>query len=227
MRAACLVVVAAIGLLAAAGITEVAARRFNPIHEGAQRYRAHQQMRADQGLPDEYQQNPSGGDYSYYTVWTKYTLDHFNFRSSVSEGGENSFPARYLVNDNSFQKPTPTQPECGPIFFYTGNEGPVDAFANATGFMFDLAPKFNALLIFAEHRSVTTRHQRILHVERRRCSSLCLLLWPATTASRCHSVRTRSLRRTSSISRPSRPCPTTSSSSRRSRRPTDARSTHR
>lgn len=47
----------------------------------------------------------------------------------------------------------PSRLSARPLFYPdTGNEGPVDEFANATGFMFDIAPKFNALLVFAEHR---------------------------------------------------------------------------
>ena len=42
----------------------------------------------------------------------------------------------------------------GPLFFYTGNEGPIDEFMNNTGFMFTLARRFAALVVFAEHVSV-------------------------------------------------------------------------
>ena len=41
----------------------------------------------------------------------------------------------------------------GPIFFYTGNEGDITDFWAATGFIFDIAPQFQALIVFAEHVS--------------------------------------------------------------------------
>ena len=41
----------------------------------------------------------------------------------------------------------------GPIFFYTGNEGPITGFWDNTGFMFEAAEQFNALVIFGEHVS--------------------------------------------------------------------------
>ena len=40
----------------------------------------------------------------------------------------------------------------GPCFFYTGNEGPLEEFYYNTGFPFDNAPDFGALIVFAEHR---------------------------------------------------------------------------
>jgi hypothetical protein len=44
-------------------------------------------------------------------------------------------------------------PGKGPIFFYTGNEGHITTFWDATGFVFDIAPQFGALVVFAEHVS--------------------------------------------------------------------------
>lgn len=41
----------------------------------------------------------------------------------------------------------------GPILFYTGNEGPIDAFWGSNGFMTQvLALRFGVLLVFAEER---------------------------------------------------------------------------
>uniref|UniRef100_A0A914YY98 Serine carboxypeptidase n=1 Tax=Panagrolaimus superbus TaxID=310955 RepID=A0A914YY98_9BILA len=66
-------------------------------------------------------------------------IDHFSFTDA------RRFKLRYLINLNSY-KPG------GPIFFYTGNEGSIEGFAENTGFMWDIAPQFNAAIIFAEHR---------------------------------------------------------------------------
>lgn len=68
-----------------------------------------------------------------------YTLFCFSFTTNIT------FKLRYLVNDSYHV-------QRGPIFFYTGNEGDIVNFAQNTGFMFDIAKQFNALLIFAEHR---------------------------------------------------------------------------
>eukprot|EP00438_Fugacium_kawagutii_P019575 Skav228159 [mRNA] locus=scaffold439:49962:53257:+ [translate_table: standard] len=46
----------------------------------------------------------------------------------------------------------------GPIFFYTGNESPVDEYVNQTGLMWQLALPMGALLVFAEHRCEPKSH---------------------------------------------------------------------
>ena len=85
--------------------------------------------------------------YKYEVHFFEQTLDHFDFFN------QETFQQQYLVNDTWWKKPgTPGGP--GPIFFYTGNEGPIGLFANNTGLMWDLAPEFNALLVFGEHRFV-------------------------------------------------------------------------
>lgn len=63
----------------------------------------------------------------------------------VGYGTTDTFTLKYLYNNASYAPG-------GPIFFYAGNEGQVELFANNTGIMYDLAPLFNAMLVFGEHR---------------------------------------------------------------------------
>ncbi|KAE9549029.1 hypothetical protein FO519_007759 [Halicephalobus sp. NKZ332] len=78
-------------------------------------------------------------------MWeTEYTdsifpVDHFAYTNT------DKFALKYLYNDTNY-KPG------GAIFFYAGNEGPIESFAENTGIMFDLAPEFDAMIVFAEHR---------------------------------------------------------------------------
>ncbi|XP_043481876.1 lysosomal Pro-X carboxypeptidase [Leptopilina heterotoma] len=78
--------------------------------------------------------------YQYQINYFESRVDHFSFAENAT------YKMRYLVND-TWQKGNDA-----PIFFYTGNEGFIEVFAENTGFMWDIAPKFGALLIFAEHR---------------------------------------------------------------------------
>ncbi|KAG8260746.1 hypothetical protein J6590_090065 [Homalodisca vitripennis] len=87
--------------------------------------------------------NIKQGD-SLYVFKTKYfdtKLDHFNFLSNAT------FKLRYLINDTYWSPKSDS-----PIFFYTGNEGDITVFAQNTGFMWEIAPDFKALIVFAEHR---------------------------------------------------------------------------
>lgn len=83
---------------------------------------------------------PASTDYVYETRYFETKVDHFGYANN------DTFKMRYLFADQYWDH------QGGPIFFYTGNEGSITAFANNTGLMWDWAPEFRALLIFAEHR---------------------------------------------------------------------------
>uniref|UniRef100_A0AC35GMG2 Uncharacterized protein n=1 Tax=Panagrolaimus sp. PS1159 TaxID=55785 RepID=A0AC35GMG2_9BILA len=85
--------------------------------------------------------NPNDGPiYNYTTAWyPTMPVDH------IHGSTQKTFQLRYFYNLDSY-KPG------GPLFFYTGNEGYLESFAQNTGIMWDLAPKFNAAIVFAEHR---------------------------------------------------------------------------
>ncbi|KAL0374826.1 UNVERIFIED_CONTAM: Lysosomal Pro-X carboxypeptidase [Sesamum radiatum] len=72
-------------------------------------------------------------------------LDHFNYNPQSYE----TFQQRYLINDTYWGGGADKN---APIFVYTGNEGDIEWFAQNTGFMFEIAPHFKALLLFIEHR---------------------------------------------------------------------------
>lgn len=76
--------------------------------------------------------------FKYYNFTTK--IDHFSYRNDVT------FQIRYVVGDEHWDR------KGGPIFFYAGHEAPVEAFIYNTGLMWEWAPQFKALLVFAEHR---------------------------------------------------------------------------
>ena len=62
--------------------------------------------------------------------------------------------AGYLYNDK-FWNVSSVNFSCqasGPILFYSGNEGPIEAFYSSNGFMQELAAAWGGLLIFGEHR---------------------------------------------------------------------------
>jgi len=78
----------------------------------------------------------------YKTKYFTQTLDHFNFTPQSYQ----TFQQRYLINDTYWGGADKN----APIFVYTGNEGEIEWFAQNTGFMFETAPHFKALLVFIE-----------------------------------------------------------------------------
>eukprot|EP01121_Diplochlamys_sp_Union-15-3_P013991 TRINITY_DN4423_c0_g1_i2.p1 TRINITY_DN4423_c0_g1~~TRINITY_DN4423_c0_g1_i2.p1 ORF type:complete len:338 (-),score=41.34 TRINITY_DN4423_c0_g1_i2:79-1092(-) len=78
----------------------------------------------------------------YTQLWFDQTVDHFNLETQPQ-----TFKQRYLVYDKVWNRT-----DDGPIFFYTGNEGDITNFWANTGFVFDIAPAFGAVVVFAEHR---------------------------------------------------------------------------
>lgn len=77
--------------------------------------------------------------YSYTTRYIQVPVDHFSFTTSTT------FGLRYLFNDSYWE-------DGNPIFFYAGNEGSVDMFVQGSGFIWEIAPRFSAMVVFAEHR---------------------------------------------------------------------------
>ncbi|XP_077238063.1 alpha/beta-Hydrolases superfamily protein [Tasmannia lanceolata] len=82
---------------------------------------------------------------TYKTQFFPQHLDHFTFQPKSS----NIFYQKYLINSQYWDEGPQHR---APIFVYTGNEGDIEWFASNTGFMLDVAPKFQALLVFIEHR---------------------------------------------------------------------------
>lgn len=78
----------------------------------------------------------------YNTSYFTQVLDHFNYHPP----GYQTFQQRYLIND-TFWGGAETN---APIFVYTGNEGDIEWFTQNTGFLFEKAPHFKALLVFIE-----------------------------------------------------------------------------
>eukprot|EP01089_Gocevia_fonbrunei_P015996 TRINITY_DN4851_c0_g1_i1.p1 TRINITY_DN4851_c0_g1~~TRINITY_DN4851_c0_g1_i1.p1 ORF type:complete len:488 (-),score=104.73 TRINITY_DN4851_c0_g1_i1:6-1469(-) len=82
---------------------------------------------------------------TYSTHWFDQRVDHFNNQNAQT------WKQRYLISDLNWAKPQQGA-LTGPIFFYTGNEGDILEFYNNTGFIFESAPIYGALVVFAEHR---------------------------------------------------------------------------
>uniref|UniRef100_A0A1J3EWV7 Lysosomal Pro-X carboxypeptidase n=1 Tax=Noccaea caerulescens TaxID=107243 RepID=A0A1J3EWV7_NOCCA len=81
-------------------------------------------------------------EYRYETKFFSQQLDHFSFADLPK------FPQRYLINSDHWLGAS----ALAPIFLYCGNEGDIEWFATNSGFIWEIAPKFGALLVFPEHR---------------------------------------------------------------------------
>jgi len=88
-------------------------------------------------------------------------LDHFNPRGNDITFSQRICTYDYMDMDmdmHSSQQPSTSTSSTSksksnvPIFFYTGNESPIDEYVNNTGLMFELGSKFKALIVFVEHR---------------------------------------------------------------------------
>jgi hypothetical protein len=75
----------------------------------------------------------------------------------VSARVDSSTSFSLKVNDKYWHAPIkntsdPWDGAVRPIFIYTGNEAPIEDFYQISGFVLALAEKFNAYVVFAEHR---------------------------------------------------------------------------
>ncbi|GAB4847137.1 hypothetical protein Ancab_026148 [Ancistrocladus abbreviatus] len=80
--------------------------------------------------------------YGYETRYFTQTLDHFSFRDAPT------FNQRYLISTEHWDGAE----RMAPIFMYCGNEGDIEWFAANTGFVWEIAPRFGAMVLFPEHR---------------------------------------------------------------------------
>jgi hypothetical protein len=100
-----------------------------------------------------------------HEYWFDQTLDHFNFRNT-----DTTFRQRFYVDKTHF-KPNST------ILFYTGNEASIDVFINNTGILFELAPKLDAMVVFAEHRFYGQRYVLFVNQSSDFNTKICLLVF--------------------------------------------------
>ncbi|KAL3289666.1 hypothetical protein HHI36_023073 [Cryptolaemus montrouzieri] len=78
-------------------------------------------------------------NYTFETKYADIVIDHFSYTRN------DTFKLKYLINETFWS-------DGNPVFFYTGNEGDIELFAQNTGFIMELARKFSALVVYCEHR---------------------------------------------------------------------------
>ena len=90
-------------------------------------------------------------------TWKLYPqpVDHFG---SSDNNATATFDQRTCLYSSYWQSPA------SPIFFYTGNESPVEEYVNNTGLMWQLGRKMGALLVWAEHRFEPKTHPSLCNL---------------------------------------------------------------
>ncbi|CAH8485297.1 unnamed protein product [Dicrocoelium dendriticum] len=82
---------------------------------------------------------PAVSSYEYEVKYIDVLLDHFTFVDG------RTFQMKYLIS-KKFHVAN------GPIFFYAGNEGAIETFAENSGFIWEKSEDLKAAVVFAEHR---------------------------------------------------------------------------
>lgn len=91
---------------------------------------------ASRAVPIVANQVPSDCKEQWYTQ----RLDHFRWARQIDQP---TFQQRYIVCDAHWANK-------GPIFFYAGNEGPLEGYVKSAGLMFENRGQHGALVLFAE-----------------------------------------------------------------------------
>jgi lysosomal Pro-X carboxypeptidase len=131
--------------IASLALTQCHARRMRPVVSGTP-------LPADSARPSSA---------NCTLMWHTQTLDHFAW--VPGPGGMTTFQQRVFVCDEYWKpgrfahsfpehREAAADAQCGPVFFYTGNEADVTLYVNQTGLMWENAERFGALMVFAEHR---------------------------------------------------------------------------
>ncbi|KAF3455139.1 hypothetical protein FNV43_RR05587 [Rhamnella rubrinervis] len=81
----------------------------------------------------------------FMTYFYTQTLDHFSYKPY---GNTSTFQQRYIMNSKYWGGANTSSP----IFVYTGDEASLTGVAAYSGFIVDLASRFNGLLLYIEHR---------------------------------------------------------------------------
>ena len=118
-------------------------------------------------------EGPPGRPSTANCTWRNFTqkVDHFG-------NAPGTFPQRLCVYSKWWTSAARGGFEAaasapGPIFFYTGNESPVEEYVNNTGLMWETAEQMGALIVFAEHRYEPLSHPALCGMGSAKCFAFC------------------------------------------------------